>query len=423
MTIPELYTLYREHPSVQTDTRKLKAGDIFFALRGPHFNGNSYAGTALDSGASYAVIDDPAFALTDRTILVLNVLETLQQLAAHHRKQLSIPVLAITGSNGKTTTKELIKAVLSASWKTYSTEGNLNNHIGVPLSLLKITAETQIAVLEMGASHLHEIEGYCRIARPTHGLITNCGKAHLEGFGSLEAIRQGKGELFDYLRATAGTAFVCQDLDYLQEMSRGIKEICWYGTSGHPFVQGHILESVPLLIAGTDYTGSIRTRMFGSFNLFNVLAAVAVGKYFQVSPAQIKSAIEGYSPVNQRSQLINQGSNTIILDAYNANPTSMKLAIEDFSRLPSPKKILILGAMMELGPSSLKEHGDLVQMIGDHQWENVVLAGGDFEGLNHPYIYLPDAAAVRLWLEKQHLENTYILVKGSRGMAMEKVLE
>ena len=284
----------------------------------------------------------------------------LQQLALHHRQQFNIPFIAITGSNGKTTTKELIHAVLSSSFKTYTTEGNLNNHIGIPLTILKIKQDAEMAVIEMGANHLEEIAGYCQIALPTHGLITNCGKAHLEGFGSEEGVRKGKGELFDYLRTlTHGFAFVMWDYDYLQEMSKGISGIIKYGTKDNDHVIGKVIPNEPFLkveiTQGLD-DGIISTQLVGEYNLPNVLAAVTVGKFFEVPENKIKSAIENYAPSNSRSQLIEKDSNKIILDAYNANPSSMKLAIENFAKKNAENKILMLGAMAELGKESLQEH-------------------------------------------------------------------
>ena len=285
-----------------------------------------------------------------RIILVDNVLETLQELALHHRKQFNIPFIAITGSNGKTTTKELIHAVLSATYKTYTTRGNLNNHIGIPLTILAIRKDAEMAVIEMGANHQKEIESYCRIVLPTHGLITNCGKAHLEGFGGEAGVRKGKGELFDFLRANAGVAFVMWDYDYLREMSHGISSIITYGTSGTDH-NGRAVQSEPFLTVQmeNEKIGLIHTQLVGDYNLPNVLAAVTVGKYFSVDDALILSSIESYQPSNSRSQLVQKGSNQVILDAYNANPTSMKAAIENFSRQHHNKKIIYIGGMMELG--------------------------------------------------------------------------
>ena len=427
MTIEELYEIYQQYPSVQTDTRKLKAGDIFFALKGPNFNGNSFAKQALDNGAACVVIDEKEFEIPGKTFLVPDVLAALQELALYHRKQFDIPFIAITGSNGKTTTKELIHAVLSSSFKTYTTEGNLNNHIGIPLTILKIKPDAEMAVIEMGANHLKEIAGYCQIALPTHGLITNCGKAHLEGFGSEEGVRKGKGELFDYLRTlTHGFAFVMWDYDYLQQMSKGISGIIKYGTKENDHVIGKTLPDENFLkvqiTQGLD-DGIITTQLVGEYNLPNVLAAVTVGKFFEVPENKIRSAIENYVPSNSRSQLIEKDSNKIILDAYNANPSSMKLAIENFAKKNSENKILMLGAMAELGKESLQEHEEIIDLIKKYSWKEVAVVGGDFLKISHPFRSFENSLQAKEWFVKQHLQNSYILVKGSRSMQMEKVLE
>ena len=423
----DLYKIYQQYPSVQTDTRKLKAGDIFFALKGPTFNGNTFAKKAIDSGAVYVVIDEKEYEIEGKTLLVPDVLEALQQLALHHRKQFDIPFIAITGSNGKTTTKELIHAVLSSSFNTYTTEGNLNNHIGIPLTILKIKPDAEMAVIEMGANHLGEIASYCQIALPTHGLITNCGKAHLEGFGSEAGVRKGKGELFDYLRTlTHGFAFVMWDYGYLQEMSKGISGIIKYGTKENDHVIGKIIASEIFLkvqiTQGLD-DGIISTQLVGEYNLPNVLAAVTVGKFFEVPENQIKSAIENYIPSNSRSQLLEKDSNKIILDAYNANPSSMKLAIENFAKKNSENKILMLGAMAELGKESLQEHQQIIDLIKKYPWKQVAVVGGDFLKLSHSFLSFQNSLQAKEWFLKQHFQNSYILVKGSRSMQMEKVLE
>src|SRR5450432_3994951 len=328
-SINDLYQLYQKFPSVCTDTRKVQKGDLFFALKGEHFNGNRFATHALDNGAAYAIIDEAPARMDDRMILVDDVLTCLQALAAHHRNQFSIPFIGITGSNGKTTTKELIHAVLSEKYKTYTTEGNLNNHIGIPLTLLKIRNDAEMAIVEMGANHLREIAGYCVYTRPTHGIITNCGKAHLEGFGSIEGVRKGKGELFDYLRDNNGTAFVMWDYEYLREMSKNIREIVTYGSTAAQ-VTGVEETAMPYLrvrLTSVIPSDSMQTHLTGNYNLPNVLAAITVGKYFNVDQTAIKNGIENYIPSNNRSQLIRYGNNTIIMDSYNANPSSMKLAI------------------------------------------------------------------------------------------------
>ncbi|TAN20977.1 MAG: UDP-N-acetylmuramoyl-tripeptide--D-alanyl-D-alanine ligase [Chitinophagaceae bacterium] len=420
-----LYKIYLDHPSVQTDTRKLHKGDLFFALKGPNFNGNVFAEKALNEGAAYAVVDEEKYKTTDRMILAEDALVALQQLARYHRDQLQIPFLAITGSNGKTTTKELIKSVLSGKYSTYATEGNLNNHIGIPLTILKIKRDIEMAVIEMGANHQHEIEGYCKIADPTHGIITNVGKAHLEGFGGIEGVKKGKGELFDHLRARKGTAFACNDFDYFLEMTHDIKEVIWYGTKNKGSIQGSIVRHDPFLQVQTNYAGTIDTQLIGGYNVYNVLAAVAVGKYYKVDKKDIVNAIQSYAPGNARSQLIKKGDNYFVLDAYNANPSSMKAAIENFANSTfedSDKKILMLGAMMELGKESVEEHQKVIDLISQYPWEKVILTGGDFSKINHPYLYFPNAEPVRDWLTQQHYHHAAILIKGSRLMQMEKVI-
>lgn len=423
MNLQELYSRYLQYPSVQTDTRQLKPNDIFFALKGPNFNGNAYAQQALQGGAAYAVIDDAAFYIDERTIVVEDVLQTLQELALHHRKTFQIPFIAITGSNGKTTTKELLHTVLSSQYTTYTTKGNLNNHIGVPLTLLSIRQDAEMAIIEMGANHQKEIESYCVIALPTHGLITNCGKAHLEGFGSEEGIRKGKGELFDYLRANNGTAFIMKDYDYLKDMSRDIPTVFSYGTTDADVV-GNIESVDPFLTVHFQkgFEGSIATNLVGGYNLPNVLAAVAVGQHFGVPHDKIKKALEAYQPLNSRSQLVVKGSNKIIVDAYNANPSSMQVAVDNFARSAEQDKVLVLGAMAELGADSLKDHQALVDQIGQYQWKAVLLVGGDFAKLHHPYLQFNHADEAGEWLRKTGFEKGSFLVKGSRSMQMEKVL-
>jgi len=425
MTIEELYDIYKAHPDVQTDTRKLKAGDLFFALKGPNFNANKLAKSALDQGAAYAVVDE-INEPNKKLIKVDDVLQTLQQLARYHRQQLDILVLAITGSNGKTTTKELISAVLSTTYKTYTTQGNLNNHIGVPLTLLGIREDAQMAVIEMGANHIGEIAGYCTYALPTYGLITNTGKAHLEGFGSLEGVRKGKGELFDHLRSTGGTAFVMWDYDYLRNMSEGIAHRVTYGTRGGEYITGTVADNREFLAVNITHGARLpllKTRLVGDYNLPNVLAAVTVGAWFKVSDDDIRQAIEAYTPTNSRSQMIERGTNHIILDAYNANPSSMSAAIENFARMDAPDKVLMLGGMRELGPESVSEHQSLVDLISRYPWKAVALVGGDFAHVTHAYTYLPDTTQARDWLKQQALDHATILIKGSRGIAMENVLE
>ena len=425
MNIEALYQVYQQFPSVQTDTRLLKENDLFFALKGPNFNANQFAQKAVDAGAARVVIDEASYAIPGKTILCDDVLTTLQALAKFHRSQFDIPFLAITGSNGKTTTKELVHVVLSEKYRTYTTQGNLNNHIGIPLTILRIGKDAEMAVIEMGANHQREIAGYCEYAMPTHGLITNCGKAHLEGFGGIEGVRKGKGELFDYLRAHGGSAFVMWDYDYLQDMSKGIPEIIKYGTRQSD-TTGMIDASEPFLSVTMD-NGSgpfaIHSHLVGGYNLPNLMAASAIGHYFGVTDALIQSAIESYQPSNSRSQLLTRGTNQVILDAYNANPSSMKLAIENLARLSHENKILLLGGMAELGPESMPEHQDIVSLIGQYPWKEVVLVGGDFLKFDHPYKKFATSADAAQWFRQQNFQNAYILIKGSRSMQMEKILQ
>ena len=432
MQIPELYKLYLKHSSVQTDTRKIKKGDLFFALKGPHFNGNQFALQALETGAAYAIVDEELNERDERIIQVDDVLKTLQDLAHHHRStfilpntEKQIPFIAITGSNGKTTSKELVHAVLSSTYKTYTTEGNLNNHIGIPLTLLKIKQDAEIAIIEMGANHQKEIEGYCTYTMPTHGVITNCGKAHLEGFGGVEGIRKGKGELFDYLRLHNGTAFVMWDYNYLQEMSNGITNLVTYGTHDAG-VTGTVKTCTGLLEVAINSGADIdliKTNLVGEYNLPNILVAVAIGKYFKVPDEKIKSALENYVPSNSRSQLIEKDGNKIILDAYNANPTSMKAAIENFVKMNGTDKMLMLGGMMELGLESVHEHQSLIDLINKYNWKNVVLVGGDFNKTKHKYLYFENSTEAKEWFKNQSFDPTHILIKGSRSTQMEKILE
>jgi UDP-N-acetylmuramoyl-tripeptide--D-alanyl-D-alanine ligase len=421
MEIAHLYQLFLKYPSVQTDTRKLMPGDIFFALSGPNFNGNAFAKDALAKGASYAVIDQPEYTLPEGTILVDDVLLSLQQLACYHRQQTNIPYIAITGSNGKTTTKELIACVLSSRYKTYATEGNLNNHIGVPLTLLKIKQDAEMAIIEMGANHQQEIAAYCQIALPTHGLITNCGKAHIEGFGGAEGVRKGKGELYDFLRATNGTIFRNTDLDYLAQMAQGIDSQVTYGTSNATYTgtgkQDGVFLTVDFNYDGREYT--IRTQLVGAYNQPNAMAAVALGLYFGVTPQQIVSAIEQYNPDNSRSQWMQKGTNQIILDAYNANPTSMKAAIENFAASPLANKILWIGGMKEMGAAEATEHTELVDLIGRYSWTDVILVGHEFAGLHGNYTWFRTSAEAAEYVQRHPVSNSSVLIKGSRGSRME----
>lgn len=422
MNIDRLYELYVKNPSVQTDTRKLRKGDIFFALKGPNFDGNTFVEKALNAGAVYAVTDEPPQTNDERIIRVDNSLLCLQQLAAYHRKQFNIPFIAITGSNGKTTTKELVHAVLSSHFVTYTTEGNLNNHIGVPLTILKIKKDAAMAVVEMGANHQHEIESYCNYAMPNYGLITNIGKAHLEGFGGEEGVKKGKGELFVYLESHGGMAFVNALDPNVKDLALKMTRKIYYGDSQGNEIQ--ILKSDPFLKiqTGNNPEMIISTHLVGAYNAQNVLAAVTIGKYFDVPEFKIKHAIESYLPSNSRSQMIKQGSNTIILDAYNANPGSMKAAIENFAAMKGQNKVLLLGAMKELGDSSKYEHEQLINLIEKYTWKEVALAGIEFSSIQHPFHSFENSEEVGEWFRKSHFKDSLILVKGSRSMQMEKAV-
>ncbi|MBK8712582.1 MAG: UDP-N-acetylmuramoyl-tripeptide--D-alanyl-D-alanine ligase [Niastella sp.] len=425
MEIHELYQIYLQHPSIVTDTRKILPDSIFFALKGPKFNGNHFAAQALEKGAAYCIADEDTGIQDERIIRVTDTLQTLQELAKNHRLQFKIPFIAITGSNGKTTTKELVHAVLSSTFKTYTTQGNLNNHIGIPLTLLQIKPDAEIAIIEMGANHADEIKGYCQYTMPTHGLITNCGKAHLEGFGSEEGVRKAKGELFDYLRIHNGSIFIFNDYEYLLDMSKGIKNKVSYGTN-HADYTGIALDINGMLcvkVTGGAHLNQVLTQLVGSYNLPNVLAAITIGKTFKVPDEKIKESLEAYSPGNSRSQLLHKDGNKIILDAYNANPSSMKLAIENFASLPGNNKIVFLGSMMEMGDASDFEHQAIVDLLLKKQWEYVVLAGPGFKKLPAPFIHFNNSVEAGDWFKKQNFTARQILIKGSRSMQMEKILE
>ena len=423
MTIEEIYSIYKQYPNIQTDSRKLQKGDLFFALKGPNFNGNLFAKQALETDAAYVIADEEIPFADERIIHVDTVLKTLQNLAKYHREQFKIPFIAITGSNGKTTTKELIHAILSSSFKTYTTVGNLNNHIGIPLTILRIKPDAEMAIIEMGANHQHEIEEYCMYAQPTFGLITNIGKAHLEGFGGLEGVKKGKGELFTYLGKTNGTAFVYSDDVNVVELSERVKNRVSYG-SLHELPTGKITVHDPFIgieIPG-EKTLSIQTNLVGSYNLPNLLAAVCVGRYFKVKDKKIKDALENYVPSNSRSQLIEKDGNKIILDAYNANPGSMKLAIENFAQMKGEKKILFLGDMKELGTESKAEHQTIVNLLNQYNWSNVILVGTNFGEIQSTYKHFENSQQASKWFKQEEIKDALILVKGSRSMEMEQVV-
>lgn len=426
--ISTLYNIYKQHPIITTDSRNCPEGSIFFALKGERFDGNKFAADTLVKGCAYAVVDDPTVAVDSRYILVPDVLSALQQLAAYHRQQLTIPVIGITGTNGKTTTKELINAVLSQKYRVLATEGNLNNQIGVPLTILKITNQHEIAIVEMGANHPMDIAELCAITRPDYGLITNVGKAHLLGFGSLEGVISAKTKLYDSLRLTGGTAFVDAGNQYLLPKAEGLKQI-HYGT------EGHLTSCSPYLCLEIgDF--SISTHLIGDYNLINILAAAAVGREFGVTPQQVKAAVEGYTPKNMRSQLIDLGmGREIILDAYNANPTSMMAALRSFNLNTAIHKSLVLGEMRELGEESQREHLNILRYLMDQEltFGDIILVGQEFvsafSSLDDAEVELLSAhRSVRCYtdVEKVVADNAAlsglagtILIKGSRGCRLE----
>ncbi|MBC7569655.1 MAG: UDP-N-acetylmuramoyl-tripeptide--D-alanyl-D-alanine ligase [Spirosoma sp.] len=433
IVLKDLYDKFRECTGVSTDTRKITPGCLFVALKGDRFDGNRFAAQALDAGARYAVVDDAAIASQqpDRLLLVSDALTALQDLARHHRQTLTIPVIGLTGSNGKTTTKELIHAVLSKKYVTYATAGNLNNHIGVPLSVLAITMQHELAVIEMGANHQKEIGFLCTICQPSHGLITNIGKAHLEGFGGIAGVRIGKGELYDYLTHSGGTVFVNSRDQVLMAMYRErLKTLRSEDTfaesvlySGEPI---DLVQEAPVVIY-RDATGqTITTHLPGYYNFENMLAARAIGQYFTVSDTGIDRAIADYNPTNNRSQVVRKGSNTVLLDAYNANPSSMAAAIRQFAVTPANRKLVILGDMYELGDESETEHAAIGKLVAEQNFDLVVLAGQDMKhALVHlpKAYYFPDKFSLHNWLMDNPQTNTHVLVKGSRGISLESVVQ
>lgn len=424
-TIEELYKIFLDHQVISTDSRQITAGCLFFALKGDNFDGNKYAKGAIESGAAFAVIDDENFN-GNKTLLVENALVTLQQLARMHRRKFDIPVIAITGSNGKTTTKELISTVLSQQYPLTATKGNLNNHIGVPLTLLGIAKETRIAIIEMGANHQGEIAELCRIAEPTHGLITNIGRAHLGGFGGFEGVIKAKSELYNWLRLSGGEVFVNVGNPLLMQLTSGMKRIL-YGDQYGAKTKGNVKENTETLELewiADDGSVPVITNLVGNYNFENVMAAICIGEYFQVSKNDIRTAISNYFPSNSRSQAMKTTRNSIILDAYNANPTSMSVAIENFRQVKAAKKMVILGDMLELGDESPAEHLVIVNLLVECKFDSVILVGPDFmNAAGKRFISFDTSEAAFAWLKDQKITDYSILIKGSRGIKMEKVLE
>ena len=425
MNLNELYELFLHHEKITTDSRHCPANSLFFALKGERFDGNQYAAKALEAGAAYAIIDNPEYLSGDRMILVDNVLDCLQQLAHRHRKALGIPVIGITGTNGKTTTKELLASVLATKFNVLATEGNLNNQIGVPLTLLRMNPYHEIAVVEMGASHPGDIDELVHIVAPNYGLITNVGCAHLEGFGSFEGVLHTKGELYDYLRHTNGKIFINQENKDLMGIAHGLEQIT-YGQHEGAFAVGHVVESNPFLTFDWKQQGKIHvveTHLVGAYNIDNVLAAVAVGRYFKIPAERISRAIAAYEPTNNRSQYKKTERNDLIIDAYNANPTSMKAALDNFASLPVHPKAVVLGDMLELGKTSDELHSGIVRQLQAEAFDKVYLCGQHFARTADGFPSFTTTEELIAALRQDKLEGYHILIKGSHSMGLENVVE
>ena len=430
-----LYPLFLEHPIICTNSRVCPEGSIFFALKGDNFNANGFALSALEKGCAYAVVDEAEYAINKRFILVNNVLESLQELATYHRKQIGTQIIGITGTNGKTTTKELIAAVLKEKFNILYTQGNLNNHIGVPLTLLQLRPEHEIAIIEMGANHPGEIKELCEITRPDYGIITNVGIAHLEGFGSLEGVMKTKTELYEFISVFGKLIFINSGNSLLEKMAAKAGFILRdkkleYSLNINDTTTGYlgeVTECSPFLHLKCTLKGShvfeIKTRLIGSYNAENVLAAVTIGDYFGLTNEQIKKGLENYIPKNNRSQLTETEHNKLVIDTYNANPTSMRAAILNFAQMDVNQKTLILGDMFELGDQSDIEHQNIVNLIQQYNFKNVLLVGKDFEKTQNAYQGFKDVNELLRYLNENPIKNNYILIKGSRGMKLEGILD
>ena len=420
--LSQLHQLFLESTGICTDTRKLKKGNLYLALKGDNFNGNNFAAKALELGADYSIVDEQPEEQNDHIIKVEDGLDTLQKLAAYHRKYLNLPILSITGSNGKTTTKELIREVLSKKYKTVSTKGNLNNHIGVPLTLLSMNKETEFGIVEMGANHQGEIASLCKIAQPDYGYITNFGKAHLEGFGGVEGVIKGKSELYNYLIKNNKTIFINYDDEIQVEKSKGT-DIISFSEGKNATHQITFLKADPFVKINTEDT-QINSQLIGTYNAKNIAAAICIGKYFKIPVKAIKEAIESYQPTNNRSQIINQNSNQIILDAYNANPTSMKAALENLEAIPAKNKIAILGDMFEVGNTSAEEHQIIIDLLEKLEFSNMMVCGKNFyQTSTQEVLKFENFEDLKNYIQRNNFEDATILIKGSRGMALERILE
>ncbi len=431
----ELYQIFQNHPAISTNSREIPPGCLFFALKGEKFDGNQFAKTVLENGAAFAIVDDEKIAATDpaRLLLVPDVLKMLQDLAKMHRRTFDIPVIGIAGSNGKTTTKELVGAVLTSHYPCHVTAGNLNNHIGVPLTLLRMPAETEVAVIEIGANHIGEVAELCQIAEPTHGLLTNIGKEHLEGFGDLEGVKKAEGELYQFLAGHDGLAFVNRDEKFLASLSKKVKHRIFYKKSDKPSAviedfETKVVAQTPFLevsfLDENDKMTFVKTQLFGRHNFQNVQTAIALGRYFKVPTEKIRAALENYQPKNNRSQFLKIGTNSILMDAYNANPSSMKATLETLREMPGDPKIAILGDMLELGDASDREHQAIFNFAKKSKLAHLILVGKEFSKVKigkSGAVQLPDSAAARAWFLENRIENALVLVKGSRGIRLEEV--
>lgn len=419
METKELYKLFLDHPSVSTDSRKVTAGCLYFALKGEKFDGNRFAPNALADGAAYAVVDDTSLAGVPGMILVQDVLQSLQKLASYHRRELGAPVISITGSNGKTTTKELVRDVLSRKFNVKATAGNLNNHIGVPLTLLALAPDTELAIVEMGANHQGEIDLLCHIADPDYVMITNIGKAHLEGFGGVEGIKKGKSEMYRYAAKHHKKIFVNTDDEVLLSLVPLHAETLKYSASALL----KVVRTDPYISVDID-NRTVDTSLFGAYNLPNIAFAVAAGKHFGVGLSDICDALQSYKPDNNRSQVINEGSASYIMDAYNANPTSMKLSLESFSRIQDRKKLAVLGDMLELGEDTWQEHRSMINHAAELGLKDVIFIGECFFEASLPDygVYFKSTAEARPYFKSLDKSDMVVLLKGSRGTAVEKIL-
>jgi UDP-N-acetylmuramoyl-tripeptide--D-alanyl-D-alanine ligase len=425
MRIEDLYQYFLSSTGVSTDTRAITPGSVFFALKGPKFNANEFAAEALKKGAAYAVVDEKAFVVNDKCLLVDNGLDALQNLARHHRSQLKIPIVALTGSNGKTTSKELVSAVLSQKFKTHATKGNLNNHIGVPLTILSIGPSVEIAVVEMGANHVGEIADLCSIANPTHGFITNIGKAHIGTFGGFLNIVKAKSELYDHLQKKGATTFVNSMNELLADIANKFESVVWYPSAGD-YYRCSLISSDPFLLVEAENGDRVQTQLTGAYNFENVAAALCIGKFFGVDPVKANAAAGSYSPSNMRSQVMKKGTNTIILDAYNANPSSMAAAIENIASMKASNKVLMIGDMFELEGEAEKEHREIGKLIRAKDFRSVYLCGTLFKAA------LDEIGFAKHFEKKEQLidelkrnpvRDSTILVKASRGIGLESVVE